>query len=315
MFAQTLFAVVQSWTQILPGATGTAQLLGRMTGLLTFLGTLLHNTCTGHPLPNPSGAHASNPLINFWHNVRDGLLAQTQLVQSLVDQGYIAHSELTALTNSVTHALNLTIPPQPSAQSIATTLKITLGALSACHLQKDARYQWALLFLLDFVINPTTPCNITDLDALYCFLFNHGFKPTKVSIINDPTVVRLLPGQTPTPSNPCAPAKPFDSAPCKPDFCDADIGWRSHHTPGVQHKVHQRLKMDEPCVFPKATHLVLNCLAKDAKEVVQDPCQNLDWCKLRCILKKMLVVSMFAGQNKSQRICGDINDNGGKKIW
>lgn len=315
MFTQTLLAVVQSWTQTLPGTTGTVQLLDRIMGLLVFSGISLDSMCTQHALPHPLGTGASNPLINFWYNVRDGLLPQTQLVQSLVDQGYLTHSELTTLISDTDHAFATTFSPQPSIQNRITVLKIVLGTLSAGHLQKDARAQWALLFLLVFVINPTTPCNITDLDALYCFLFNHGFKPTKVSSINDPTVVRLLPGQTPTPSNPCAPAKPSDSAPCKPDFCDADIGWLSNHTSSVQHKVHQRIKMNDPCTFPKATHLVLSSLAKDAKEVVQDPCQNLDWCKLRCILKKMLVVAMFSGQDQSQRICGDINNNGGKKIW
>ncbi|MEK7654808.1 MAG: hypothetical protein AAB323_00945 [Pseudomonadota bacterium] len=315
MFTQTLLTIVQSWTHTLPAATCTIQLLDRITGLLTFLGMLLYNTCTGQSLPNPSGANASNSLINFWYNVRDGLLTQTQLLQSLVDQGFITHSELTALTNSVTNAFNLTIPPQPSAQNVITVLKIVLGSLSACQLQCDLRSQWALLFLLDFVTNPTHLCNTTDLDSLYCFLFNHGFKPSIVSNIDDPTIVRLLPRPTETPCNPCAPPKQSDHTPSKSDFCDTDIAWLSNHTSGVQHKVHQRIKKDEPCIFPKAANLVLSFLAKDAKTVIQDPCENLNWCELRCILKKMLVVTMFTGQKNSQYMCKNTNNNGGNKIW
>lgn len=315
MFTQTLLAVVQSWTRTLPVGTNSAQLLDKMTGILVFIGMSLNDMCTQHALPNSLGTGASNSLINFWHNVRDGLLTQTQLVQSLVDQGHITHSELAALRNGIIHAFALTFPPQPSIQNMATVLKIILGTLSACHLQKDVRHQWALLFLLVFVINPTTPCNITDLDALYCFLFNNGFKPTKVSSIDDPTVVRLLPGQTSIPSNPCASMRLSDCVPCKPNICDHDISWLSNHTPGIQQKVYQKTKRDESCIFPKATYLVLSSLAKDAKTVVQDPECNLNWSELRCILKKMLVVAMFTGQNESQRMCGDTNDNGGKKIW
>jgi hypothetical protein len=312
MFLQTLLTTVQSWIQSLPAETCAIQLLDRITGLLVFLGTALNNTCTGQPQPNPLGANASNPLINFWHNVRDGLLIQTQLIQSLVDQGYITHAELTAFKNSVTNAFNLTIPPQPSAQNSVTTLKILLGALSACHLQKDARYQWALLFLLAFAINPTQPCNIADLDALYCFLFNHGFKPAKVSNLDDPTIVRLLPGQTTAPSNPCTSIKSSDHKPCKPNFCETDIAWLSNYTSGTQEKICKRTEKDKPCVFPKATRLILNFLAQDAKQIIQDRCHNLDWCQLRCILKKMLVVAMFTGQNESQQMCGNNNDGGEK---
>jgi hypothetical protein len=326
MFTQTLLTVVQSWTPTLPNTMGTVQLLDRVTGLLTFLGTKLYNTCTGQPQPNPSGTGSSNTLINFWYNVRDGLLIQTQLLQSLVDQGYITHSELTALTNSITSAFNLTIPPQPSAQNIITTLKIVLGALTACHLQEDKRYLWALLLLLAFVINPTQPCNTIDLEALYNYLFNHGPKPAKVSNIDDPTIVRLLPGATATPCNPCAPAKPSDiypwnpcqpsAHPCtphgKPNFCDTDMAWLSHHTCGIQQKIHKGTKEDEPCVFPRATNLVLTFLAKDAKTIVQDQCHSLNWCELQCILKKMLIVAMFTEQAKSHHMCGD-NNNGGKK--
>lgn len=310
MFTQTLLTIIQSWTQTLPGTADTVQLLDRTTGLLTFLSMLLYNTCVQQPLPNPSGANASNSLINFWYNVRDGLLTQTQLLQSLVDQGYITHSELTALTNNVTHAFNLTIPPQPSVQNIITTLKIIWGTLSACRLQCDPRSQWALLLLLDFVVNPTQPCNTTDLDALYSYLFNHGSKPTKVSNIDDPTIVRLLPGSTTTPHNPCASTCPSDnSSPRKSDFCNANIAWFSNHTCGIQ----QNIKRDGSCIFPKATHLILNGLAKNAKAVIQDPCQSLNWCELRSILKKMLIVAMFTGQNQSHSMCDD--NNNGERKW
>ena len=240
------------------------------------------------------------------------LLAQTQAIQSLVDQGFITQSELTSLTNSVTTALNLTIPPQPSAQNMITTLKIVLGILSACHLQKDTRYLWALLFLLAFVINPMQPCNATDLDALYCFLFDKGSKPIKLSNIDDPTVVRLLPKQTTMPCNPCTPVKSSDQKLCKSNFCEADISWLSNCTSGIQEKICKKIEKDEPCMFPKATKLILSFLAKDAKKVIQDQCHALDWCELRCILKKMLVVSMFTEQNESQQMCSN-NSDGGKK--
>lgn len=117
------------------------------------------------------------------------------------------------------------------------------------------------------------------------------------------------------PCHPCAPAKPSDTPHCKSNSCDTDICWHSNHTACVQQKICQKINRDKSCVFPNAAYLVLNCLAKDAKQVIQDPCCNLDWCKLRCILKKMLIVSMFTGQDKSECLCDDNNNNGGKKIW
>ncbi|MEK7654986.1 MAG: hypothetical protein AAB323_01860 [Pseudomonadota bacterium] len=120
-------------------------------------------------------------------------------------------------------------------------------------------------------------------------------------------------GHTEILRHPCTPNKPSDMPHCKPDFCDTDMGWHSCATVGMHEKIHKRYAKDEPCVFPKAAHLVLNFLARDAKTIIADPCCNLDWNQLRSILKKMLVVSMFTGQNKSQHMCDD--DNGGKKIW
>lgn len=84
-----------------------------------------------------------------------------------------------------------------------------------------------------------------------------------------------------------------------------DMTWQSHHTEGAHQRIGSRTERDVPCVFPKAVSLILNFLAQDAKAIIHGPCHDLDWVELRCILKKMLIVSMFSGQEKSQHRCDD----------
>lgn len=120
---------------------------------------------------------------------------------------------------------------------------------------------------------------------------------------------------THVPCHPCALVKPSDTAPCKHHFCDTDICWHSNHTACVHQKICKILENSKSCVFPNAVRLVLHRLAGDAKQIIQDPCCNLDWCKLRCVLKKLLIVSMFAGSKDLGCICDDNSKNGGKKIW
>ena len=189
---------------------------------------------------------------------------------------------------------------------MVTALKIALGVLSANKLQNDPRYKWGLLFLLSFVFNPECSGNTNNLDALYNYLFNNGPRPVSLLCIDDPTISCLLPNWV---APICSDHHVHVSD--KSNFCHTNIAWYSNHVSDTYQRICKRIQEELPNTFPNAANLLLNFLTRDAKGLLQDQNENLNWSDLRKILKKLLVMSMFTEEQSSKNICKD-NNNGGK---
>jgi|GEM_PF-6643850 len=304
MFSQILATNIQSWTDLLPNSSNSAGLLDMNRGLLILLG----KTLAGQSSLDSMGHNTSNSLINFWYNLRDGLLKQTLLIQSLLDQGYMTRGELAELINKTQQAFMSVRSHHPCSKSIITALKISLGVLSANNLQQDSSYQWTLLFLLFFAISSEPLSNKVYLEILYNYLFQNSLRPAILLCIDDPTIIRLLPPTT-IPSDYIQLSDNCLSD--TQDLCPNIIAWHSNHVSDTHQKICRKNKMTHSCIFPNATSLILNTLARDAKQTIQNEQESLDSIELQHILKKVLVISMFTGAQNCHELLNDTN-NGGK---
>ncbi len=307
MFLQQLAAIIQLWIGKLPSNVRTCQVSDGILGLLTFIGLTLQNTCAQQVLPNPVGIGASNPLINFWHNVQDGLLAQQTLLQNLISQGFLTSADLNLLTASTISALSQQTPPNPTVPVITVVLKIIVGTLSIYFKNHDGSSRsWALLFLLYFLSHPTLTCNLTDLEELFAYLFNQGRQPVKICQINDPCIPCLVSDQNCipafVPTSCCEQRNSCESKPkCKTKHSEDPVCWFSHRTKYVNIA---KFRVE------KASEFILKRLANDAKTLMKSSSSRFDMCTLCHIFQKMLLVSMFVD---CPNACCDTENTGGKK--